>query len=37
MVAIPGLDPGIPAGMTAQWVLPCVFTIAGSTVEKSSP
>ncbi len=31
-LAIHGLDPGIPAGMTAQWVLPCVLIIAASTI-----
>jgi hypothetical protein len=24
-VAINGLDPGIPAGMTTEWMLPCVL------------
>jgi hypothetical protein len=31
-LAIHGLDPGIPDGMTAQWVLPCVLIIAASTI-----
>jgi hypothetical protein len=31
-LAIHGLDPGIPAEMTAQWVLPCVLIIAASTI-----
>jgi hypothetical protein len=30
-VAIPGLDPVIPAGMTAE-VLPCVFIILADTL-----
>ncbi len=32
-LAIHGLDPGIPAGMTAQWVLPCVLIMAASTTS----
>ncbi len=34
-LAIPGLDPGIPAGMTARWVLPCVLGITGGTRSPS--
>jgi hypothetical protein len=34
-VAIRGLDPGIPAGMTAELGLPCVIIIPGiSTVDR---
>jgi hypothetical protein len=32
-LAIHGLDPGIPAGMTAKWVLPCVLIIAANTIS----
>ncbi len=32
-LAIPGLDPGIPAGMTAQWVLPWVLIKPGGTIS----
>jgi hypothetical protein len=31
-VAVHGLDPGIPAGMTAEWVLSCVLIRPAGTI-----
>jgi hypothetical protein len=36
-IAIHGLDPGIPAGMTTQWVLPCVRITPAGTIADDRP
>jgi hypothetical protein len=34
-LAIHGLDPGIPAGMTAEWVLPCVLVVPAGAIDST--